>query len=340
MSTTSLQAQQQDQQSYPLADVVLVIIKEWIVEIAITGFLHGVNSTLVFVASYLFLKRELKASRVQNALFGLVVLMLVLSTASLIISIKFNFVQIPLLGYNPPDNIRKETNLEIARTFLDRSNYLISDAIVVWRAWILFPDNLAIKGLLSLCIIGSLVGVYTDAGISAVRNLKNVTNTGEKELVLVRAIPLLVTNIIATSLIGYKAWSHHHEIRKNLGQSIRYGSKVQKVLLLLAESGIMYCTLWITLIAIAFTSGGDTFSAQIYLGVMPFLSALYPVLIILIVAVEKHRDDFKSTNDLSLSQSLRFAVIAAAASSSGGSDTETQVEGLGQESFQLQTLRE
>jgi hypothetical protein len=51
-----------------------------------------------------------------------------------------------------------------------------------------------------------LVGLFVDAGISVTRFFRNVANLGRKGDALVMTLPLLITNIVATSLIGYKAW--------------------------------------------------------------------------------------------------------------------------------------
>jgi hypothetical protein len=101
--------------------------------------------------------------------------------------------------------------------------------------------------------------------------------------------------------------------------------------------------------SLIFSGGSNAFSTQVYIGVMPFLSvslsflsryfglliiplpwtqnddwkALYPALVMLIVSLEKSRDELNSVNDMSLlSQSLRFAGIAAASHNT----TETQGE--------------
>jgi len=51
-------------------------------------------------------------------------------------------------------------------TTLTSSQYVISDGIVVWRAWIMFQHNLLVKFILSVCMVcscskgstGNLVG--------------------------------------------------------------------------------------------------------------------------------------------------------------------------------------
>ncbi|KAI0787299.1 hypothetical protein C8Q74DRAFT_1196513, partial [Fomes fomentarius] len=52
----------------------------------------------------------------------------------------------------------------------------------------------------------------------------------------------LCTNIIATLLIAYKAWAHWKFVRSHLSTGSTR-QRVEKVLLLLVESGALYCVL-------------------------------------------------------------------------------------------------
>jgi hypothetical protein len=45
-----------------------------------------------------------------------------------------------------------------------------------------------------------------DGGMAVVRVLHNIDNLGPKAAALLLILPLLATNMLATSLIGYKAW--------------------------------------------------------------------------------------------------------------------------------------
>ena len=45
-----------------------------------------------------------------------------------------------------------------------------------------------------------------DTGFLIARDLKTLNDVGPKADALIYTVPLLVTNLIATLLIGYKAW--------------------------------------------------------------------------------------------------------------------------------------
>ncbi|KAF5361240.1 hypothetical protein D9758_010246 [Tetrapyrgos nigripes] len=317
-----LQAQQPA--SLPLSNNDLAVIKGWIFEMAIAWLIHGVNVTLALTILYAILSQQKYPSRPQLLLLAVVVLMLILETTQATLNVLFSLVQIPLSGYNVvnvANVIQQLTDMEIALNMVVRLNYVIGDGIVVWRAWIMFPRNLVVKSVLFICFMGSLGGAFADGGLGAVRHLHNINDNGQKKDALIMTLPLLITNMVATGLIGWKAWLHGQDIKKTLKDCGNQVSKAQKILMLLVESGMIYCGIWITYIIINFSTEGLSVAFQTITAALPGLATLYPIFIVLIVAVERSREELRSQNDMSLSQSIRFASVETAAS-----QTESQVE--------------
>ncbi|KAF9061307.1 hypothetical protein BDP27DRAFT_1429119 [Rhodocollybia butyracea] len=52
----------------------------------------------------------------------------------------------------------------------------------------------------------------------------------------------LIVNMVATVLFSYKAWTHHRYMEGVKGSLVRRGARAQKILNLLIESGIIFCT--------------------------------------------------------------------------------------------------
>ncbi|THV03353.1 hypothetical protein K435DRAFT_962517 [Dendrothele bispora CBS 962.96] len=314
------------QKSQPLSDSDLYIVRIWILQTAVGFLLYGVYATLSIIGLFLLMSKGLSVSSSANAkprlaLFTLTVLMLAFSTTSLVVYTLFFLFQLETAAYDPPewDVIGLLKDLNVVGNFMDRMNYLISDGIVVWRAWIMFPHNTVARSVLAICMIGSFVGTFVDAGISSARFLRHFDDNGKKGDLLIIALPLIITNAVATGVIGWKAWSHYKNIKQNLNLSVSSISRVQKVLLLLVESGVIYCALWTTYTTISLIGSSGSVSFQVYSSAMPFMSALYPILIVLIAALENSRDDLDSKGNvrMSLSQSIRFASVAATPDASG-----------------------
>ncbi|THV02322.1 hypothetical protein K435DRAFT_921770 [Dendrothele bispora CBS 962.96] len=269
-------------------------------------------------------------------------MMLTFSLSSLVMNTEFVITQIPLNGYNPLDieGIISLTNrFEISANFMEKLNYILGDVVVVWRAWVLFPRRLPVKVTLSICLLGSFVGTFLELGLMTKEALENFGNTGNKTDTMILTIPLIFTNFTATALIGFQAWHHFQSVRRNLGSTNGSRTKVLKILLLLIESGSLYLAFWVIsalgYLILGSKQSKDT-AVETYVAMMPELAAIYPILIILAVAHENNKPE--SVDNMSLSQSIRFASVRASQSEdhhseSGGQpqpaeiDNSTEVEG-------------
>ncbi|KAE9392593.1 hypothetical protein BT96DRAFT_944549 [Gymnopus androsaceus JB14] len=107
---------------------------------------------------------------------------------------------------------------------------------IVWRAWAVWAENRLIKwSLLIILLVDISIGIADSAvDIKAVININNDVNTNTVTLDWISVIFNLIVNVVGTSLIGYKAWTHHLSVR-----AIAHNKKtqVETVLLLLVESG-------------------------------------------------------------------------------------------------------
>ncbi|KAJ7595356.1 hypothetical protein C8J56DRAFT_883576 [Mycena floridula] len=249
------------QQSGPLADADIYVLKEFLILTAVPWLVHGIYTTLVVIALYVLC-------------IGVVGLA----------TLAYYLVQLPTLGFNPTDPSRLMANMSIFGNVALRVNYLISDSVVVWRAWVLWPHNLAVRALLVLCLFGSLAAVAIDSAFTIEYFLGNAKfhPTGPKTLVL--TLPLFMTNLVSTLLMAiYRA-----EIKFNLGIEGNKTTQVESILVLLTESGTIYCLLWIVNLVIALTSSNYTsLGFQLMGSLLPQLTAIYPIIIILLVALGK-----------------------------------------------------
>ncbi|KAL1689582.1 hypothetical protein GGG16DRAFT_57547 [Schizophyllum commune] len=127
-------------------------------------------------------------------------------------------------------------------------NYLISDMLVVWRAWVIWPDNTFVRGLLVTSMSCSLAGTLFEL----VSQTASYTWIAYGLPVACMASTLCLTNVIATLLIGIRYWyrispSHTRIYRREVAAWLSphsTGAQVGGVLLLLLESGVAYTALW------------------------------------------------------------------------------------------------
>ncbi|KAL1704146.1 hypothetical protein EV121DRAFT_206480 [Schizophyllum commune] len=268
-----------DVQYYPLAPDDIASMKNIVMQTGVDCLFYGIQGAL-FIASCAMLARQDNRSRaVAVAIAGLFLSSLV----GVVLNMTFYLVQIPTFGWGLDSiwDLLVRMNVAIASTY--RFNYFVSDAIVVWRAWVLWPNSRPAKGALCVCLAGSLVGVI----VECVWTVEDLVEGEPAIRTLMMTVPLLATNIVATVLVGIQVWIYRRDIKGSFGP-VTKTTRVEKVLLLLVESGLVYCLIWVIYLVINLTEGPNTLMAY---GVISTayhtIAGIYPTLIVLAVAMQR-----------------------------------------------------
>ncbi|KAJ7592244.1 hypothetical protein C8J56DRAFT_1046613 [Mycena floridula] len=293
----------------PLADSYIFALQEFLMITAVQFVLHGIYSALAIIVLYKLLTNKARLAA-RHILIAAAISMFVASTIQTFISLAFYLIELPIFGFDPPNVERSLINMDILSNTMARLNYLIGDSIVVWRAWVLWTNHPRVHMLLCICLICTFVGTTVDFSFTILFHLSQFSDTprfpptGLRTLILI--LPLFLTNFTSTVLIAYKVWEYKVEIKQNLGLSHNKRTKVERVLILLTESGSIYCLLWLSMLVFALKSSAvESLSYALMAAILPPLT-IYPIIIILLLALEK--DNLESTvNGQSFLQSLRFA---------------------------------
>ncbi|RDX47373.1 hypothetical protein OH76DRAFT_1354415, partial [Lentinus brumalis] len=116
--------------------------------------------------------------------------------------------------------------------------------VVWWRACVLWPANRAVR---LVCMIMILLTISMH-----LPSLASTFQATYGDMLIddlwgiITGLSSLLTNIIATTLIAYRAWQHRRTIMTYLRASRR--TQVERTLALLVESGLLYCALWVSTI--------------------------------------------------------------------------------------------
>ncbi|KAI0323001.1 hypothetical protein OF83DRAFT_1090172 [Amylostereum chailletii] len=171
-------------------------------------------------------------------------------------------------------------------------NFVLSDSVVLWRAWILWERRAFIviasailMAATSICAIGHTAIIPRD-------DLTwNYSSDGQIKSSYFGALEMFlsfISNIFATGLIGIKTWRHRAFLKKLLIDESNT-SKVEKVLVLLTESGTIYCVIWVFYIISHFSVfPGSSLTIPL---AMACVSGLYPTIIIILVHLQKTHCD-------------------------------------------------
>ncbi|KAL1676813.1 hypothetical protein EV122DRAFT_252983 [Schizophyllum commune] len=148
-----------------------------------------------------------------------------------------------IFGYDPGTSV----TTALIFTVLSCLNYLLSDALVVWRAWVMWPGNNFVRGLLSGCMVLGLAGtIFEIVSQSAMASEHIVLGLPLTTM----AVTLCLTNVVSTALIDHplrpKIMSTFRMYRRDVSKLLAPNSTgmVGGVLLLLLESGVVYAVLW------------------------------------------------------------------------------------------------
>lgn len=153
--------------------------------------------------------------------------MFAISVAHLTLSMILYLMQWPYLCaiVVPEKPLKRLYRLRMAIAVLSRAQYLISDGIVVWRAWAIWYDNRWVRGSLLFSLFGTAgtcaasFGLAVSSGRSCSRTVTSIflavlnvlsNETHHQypniELNMLGTFGLLFTNFSATIAIAVKAW--------------------------------------------------------------------------------------------------------------------------------------
>ncbi|KAJ7592210.1 hypothetical protein C8J56DRAFT_1131723 [Mycena floridula] len=278
-------------QTGPLSDSDILGLKESLLEIGIEFLVYGIYSALaMIVLCNLWTNKALSTAR--RILIAAAISMFVANMAQISIDLASSLIQLPTVGFDPPNVERPLIYMKILGNTMIRLNFLIGDSIVVWRAWVIWTHHSKVHALLLFCLVGSF-------------DTPKFPPTGSRILILI--LPLFLTNFVSTLSMGYKVWEYKVEIKQNLGLPQNKRTKVERVLILLTESGSIYCLLWLSMPVFGLESSNDQSLSYGFIAIiLPQLVAIYPFIIILLVALEKTNLESTVTGP-SFSQSIQFS---------------------------------
>ncbi|KIK69447.1 hypothetical protein GYMLUDRAFT_35508 [Collybiopsis luxurians FD-317 M1] len=167
---------------------------------------------------------------------------------------------------------------------------LLSDSIVVWRAWALFQQERPWKIALAILMIIN-IGINISDCILDVISVGAIVSNSSTILDWISLVVSLVVNIFATGLIAWKAWNYHRAMKE---ASVHKRTRAQNILLLLIESGAIYCMIqalyFIFILLIVYGPGNNALlllAENIISAMFTLASAWYPIAVVILVNVNK-----------------------------------------------------
>ncbi|KAM5536737.1 hypothetical protein V8D89_009576 [Ganoderma adspersum] len=264
--------------------------------------LYGLFLALAVVSLYLLLRRGIR--RPLSAIQVFAVTTLLMSTTihwAVVVLQRFGSVLVNP-GMDTGTFWRQFVVEQCVGTATLTINIILSDLVVWWRAWVLWPESRVVRISGCVLLLATFVMSVVDTTFSC-QAQEGFMFEGLAEGNAAAALSL-ATNFTATILTAYKAWLYRKSAR-NYAESGSMNSRVEHILVLLVESGALYCALWIvvivwqvgvdnqyirTLIFVQHHHHESSFWAQggvLIEGCLVPLIAIYPTVIIVLVALNK-----------------------------------------------------
>ncbi|KAL1702060.1 hypothetical protein EV121DRAFT_282194 [Schizophyllum commune] len=258
---------------------VLNELKYSLTDVSLSLALYGIQVALFIGAAVAISRKE---GRIWILAISVITVFLC-SSIQAASSITNYWLQMPGVGGGHGDE--STTALDAIATLSEASyhiSYLLGDALVVWRAWVIWSESKLARGLLTNLVRGLTAGLSVDLVV----DLKSWLE--DKALNAPMIIAMLLTNAVATALVGVRVWTYRRDIAAALGP-VTFGSRVGGLLMLLLESGILYCAIWVTIFVLEVGVGSRTWSTNILVsGTLHLFATAYPTLVILLVTTQQH----------------------------------------------------
>ncbi|KAK0190548.1 hypothetical protein F5146DRAFT_929228 [Armillaria mellea] len=272
---------------------------------------YGMYTILMPLCCHAMLKRGLQGTT-RRLLFCMLIFMFSLSTAHWVLSVyhDLDLISSGFVNGIPLDNDaasyrRQQCMLMNALALI---NCVLTDGVVVWRAWILCQEYrkalMVPIAFLSCTALSAVVtiGIRISIMVISVSQHKVVTGNAlarslDYAQVLCLALTLL-TNLSSTSIIGVKAWRYRRWITTEVVQSRkRSTTRGERVVALLVEAGVLYTLSTVFfLIAVGIRLPFGTLG-DIYVPVNAQFAGMYPTIVLLFV---NHRSAISETVVFSL----------------------------------------
>ncbi|VDC05116.1 unnamed protein product [Peniophora sp. CBMAI 1063] len=254
--------------------------------------MFGMHTLLMFLSVYILSRKGISASR-RTMLLILILVIYASSTVhwALATSAFDKLIRDPTgaPGPSPAATITSVTLIGI--------NVTLSDVIVLWRAHVLCGRGRVVLLISSALLVSTPTCLLVNVIILVKTTLSKESlaqTAGDTVIGALGVLSSCLTNIWATSLVIFRTVKYRRDFVKFLRD---HGpGRNERVLMLLVESGVLYCMFWIALLAMAWsglnnaqtedvTSPSLVAQSSIFAS-MAQLCGIYPTLVIVAVCLQ------------------------------------------------------
>ncbi|KAJ6527639.1 hypothetical protein B0H19DRAFT_860878, partial [Mycena capillaripes] len=175
--------------------------------------------------------------------------------------------------------------------------YVLSDGVVVWRAWVICLRNqrkylwITIVFLALTAITVGLIIAFKIAYliISPIKDLPkdSLLERGVDILQIATIAMSVLSNFTATGVVGATAWCHYRAIRSAFSKGKASSLRTNRILLLVVESGVLYCISTVLVLVASLIRLPQGTLGDLYTPVNVQIAGAYPCVVLLLVSTKK-----------------------------------------------------
>ncbi|KAF7357698.1 hypothetical protein MVEN_00815500 [Mycena venus] len=315
----------------------------------------GAYTILIFLSTRMLLQRGLKA-RTNKVMFAITLFMYLLSSTYWVYSILDIVDRMRVYIHAPTSRLAIDfagdhdsiTKWSPPFNAIVLINYVLSDGVVVWRAWVICLRShrkwlwipIIFLVLTALSVASTIVFRIVAFIVSPINDLPKGSplRDGIDTLQVVNVGLSLVCNLSSTAVVGVTAWRHRQRIREAFAE--KKGSRTDHVLALIVESGLLYCMSAIISIVTSFFHLPEGTIGDLYVPISIQIAGAYPSLVLLLVNMKHSLNEttvfdtsqstkLNSTRDPSrveVDMSMRFARNPTVSVGSAGIDEDMDMD--------------
>ncbi|KAA1469615.1 hypothetical protein DENSPDRAFT_879063 [Dentipellis sp. KUC8613] len=220
-----------------MAQALRMAVREVICE---TAF-YGIYTVLFLISSYILLFKK-PASKATFTLLAATAIMYGVSTAHWAVTL---VILLPSIGNDTKLSVPTRTQFLIT-SYFPYFSYVLSDAIVVWRTWLICDCNTKLFVLPLVCL--AAMTIVTIVGLSfGIHSTVAGASSADGQAAIYLAVAswglTILSNIWLLFLTAWRTWKYRQCIRSKLTRGSTK-TNAEKILVLLVESGALYLCLW------------------------------------------------------------------------------------------------
>jgi len=272
------------------------VMRQMFMPTLVETFFFGMYSALFIFSTIVLYRRP--PSRVRHVMLALSVVMYAVSATHWALNI--SYIEAFKAGL-----LAKAVTIGFALKYLPSINYILSDGILLWRAWVLWNRRF----LLFITPLIFLVCTFVTTISSAIyffnafqvksgyvilnKELGSTAIRTSSALATAAAFFTIGTNIWATGLIFIRAWQHRRVLR-SLGVKGTFRSNTEKTLAFLVESGVLYLFCWIAYMSTNAVRLVGNPGIGFFHAIIVQIVGMYPTMIVVVVAMQLSTADILS----------------------------------------------